>query len=83
MSNLADWFLISGVFLVLTGCLLRMVTMMRASDAISGRAPYGRELIQQHRSLFPQSRLPLWSSVALLAGTVLLAAGVAIALVSR
>ncbi len=66
-----------GIVLVLVGVGLRILMMMRASDARSPctTAP-GRELLRSYSTLFPKSRLPLLMWASLSVGLLLLIAGV-------
>lgn len=69
--------MVVGIVLVLVGVGLRIVMMMRASDArpADTTAP-GRELLRSYSTLFPKSRLPLLMWASLSGGLVLLIAGV-------
>jgi len=77
MNSAADWIVVAGFLLAVTGLALRIVIMMRASDANPATAPplAGRDLIRADRASRPTSRLPLvmWASIA--AGSILLIAG--------
>lgn len=75
---MATWFVIVGLVLLLTGFELRTVQMMQASDATAarGQALYGRDLIRLYGVRFPGSPMPLLMRVSLVAGLLLLAAGI-------
>lgn len=77
MTSKADWLVVVGFLLVLVGFALRIVMMMRSSDAhaanVAGQG--GRDLLRSYGTTFPKSRLPLamWASLSL--GLILLIAG--------
>jgi hypothetical protein len=74
----ADWMVVGGFILAVSGVALRIVMMMRASDAHPAHlaAVGGRHLLRSYRTTFTKSRLPLamWTSLGL--GLVMLIAGV-------
>ena len=78
MASTATWFAIVGFVLLISGFVLRTVAMMKSSDATpaESRILHGRELILQHRRLFPKSPLPLLARSLILSGTLLLVAAV-------
>ncbi len=82
MVSAANWFVSAGFCLVLLGIALRIITMMRASDAAHFSATptvkHGRELISSHKLHFPGSALPVITVVTLAIGGAALVAGVAI-----
>ena len=60
MTAKADWIVVAGFVLAVLGVVLRILIMMRASDARSANAAAtGRELLHSYGSTFPKSRLPL------------------------
>jgi hypothetical protein len=71
-----------GVLAVLAGIGLRIVIMMRASDAggtaVSSR--YGRQLVREYNRSYPNSRLPLLFKLLTSLGAIAVLAGVWIAL---
>jgi hypothetical protein len=78
MANAATWLVVFGFLLLVLGLVLRTALMMRSSDVTSagGRVLHGRDLLRQYRVRFPKSPMPLLMRAALLAGLLLLAAGV-------
>jgi hypothetical protein len=72
-----DWLITSGFFAVLIAVALRIVVMMRASDAggAATAAQHGRQLVYSYRKFFPASRIPLVSMLMLLFGGACLVAG--------
>ncbi len=82
MANAATWLIVLGFLLLVLGFVLRTFLMMRSSDAspAGGGALHGRDLLRQHRVLFPQSPIPLLMRSALLSGVLLLIVGVSIEL---
>ena len=77
MFAAADWLVVVGFFLAGLGVTLRIIILMRSSDAQTpdGRAPYGRQLLRAYRENNPKSKLlmAMWSSLGL--GLVMLIAG--------
>jgi uncharacterized membrane protein len=72
----ADWIVVAGFVLAVLGVVLRILIMMRASDARSANATAtGRELLHSYGAAFPKSRLPLAMWISLSLGLVLLIAG--------
>ena len=73
----ADWMVVGGFILAISGVGLRIVMMMRASDAHSANvaAIGGRDLLRSYGTTFPKSRLPLAMWISLSVGLVLLIAG--------
>lgn len=56
-----DWMITFGFFAVITAAVLRVIMMMRASDAggMTTAAQHGRQLVRAYGRSFPASRLPL------------------------
>ena len=75
MTTKADWIVVAGFVLAVVGVALRILMMMRASDARSPNATTGRELVHSYGATFPKSRLPLAMWISLSLGLVLLIAG--------
>lgn len=77
MSTKADWIVVAGFLLVMTGVGLRVVMMMRSSDARPANVTplAGGDLVRAYRMANPSSWLPriMWTSLC--AGVVLLIAG--------
>ena len=75
----ANWLIVTGFVLLVLGFVMRTFMMMRSSDATAPGAPvlHGRSLVKQYRTAFPRSVAPPLTRSLLLAGTVLLLAGVA------
>jgi hypothetical protein len=82
MSAAATWLIIAGVLLLTSGLVLRTALMMRSSDGTppGARVLHGRELLQQYRQLFPQSRAPGLAKWLAFAGVVLLLSGLGVEL---
>lgn len=80
MATTATWLIVIGFVLLTTGFLLRIVIMMRSSDATAHyhHALHGRELVGQYRRIFPGSTTPLITRAFLLGGTILLLAGLSL-----
>jgi hypothetical protein len=80
MATTATWLIVIGFVLLTTGFVLRIVIMMRSSDADAPdhRALHGRELVGEYRRLFPGSPTPLITRALLTSGTVLLLAGLSV-----
>ena len=80
MSAAGTWLIIAGVLLLTSGLVLRTALMMRSSDGTppGARVLHGRELLQQYRQLFPQSRAPALTKWLLLGGVASLLAGLAV-----
>ena len=77
MNSAADWMVVAGFLLAVTGVALRIVIMMRSSDAgpVTATPLVGRNLVRSYRASHPASKLPavMWISIAI--GLVLLIAG--------
>jgi uncharacterized protein (DUF2252 family) len=77
MNSTADWMVVVGFVLTLTGITLRVVVMMRSSDLNPATSSplVGRALVRAYRAAKPSSKLPwvMWLSIS--AGLVLLIAG--------
>ena len=73
----ADWIVVGGFLLAVSGVALRIVMMMRFSDTHPAHlaAIGGRDLLRSYGTAFPKSRLPLAMWISLTAGLVLLIAG--------
>jgi hypothetical protein len=78
MAATGTAFIIMAIILLVLGLVLRTVVMMRSSDATSaeGRVLHGRELVLQYRHLFPNSPMPRLARGIILAGVLLLIAGI-------
>jgi len=77
MNSAADWIVVSGFLLAVMGVALRIVVMMRSSDAnpLTATPLVGRDLVRSYRSARPGSKLPLAMSILIALGSVLLIAG--------
>ena len=77
MTSGADWLVVAGFALAVLGFALRLVMMMRASDAhpVGATAKQGRELLRSYRTTFPKSRLPMAMWIALALGLITLVIG--------
>jgi hypothetical protein len=76
VTTKADWIVVAGFVLAVLGVILRILMMMRASDARGANAPAtGRQLLRSYNAAFPKSRLPLAMWISLSLGLVLLLAG--------
>jgi hypothetical protein len=77
MSSNVDWMVVAGFLLAALGVSLRVIIMMRSSDAHPANAvpKTGRHLLHAYSSAFPKSRLPIAMWLALGGGLVLLIAG--------
>lgn len=76
MSTTADWMVVAGFVLTVFGVSLRVLMMMRASDAHPANvAARGRDLLRSYGATFPKSRLPLAMWISLSIGLILLVAG--------
>jgi len=76
MSSKADWMVVGGFLLAAFGVTLRIIMMMRSSDARAANVPStGRDLLRSYGATFPKSRLPTVMWVALSIGLVLLISG--------
>jgi len=77
MNSTADWMVVAGFLLAVTGLAIRIVVMMRSSDANPATSSplAGRDLVRAYRAARPASKLPLvmWASIS--AGLILLIAG--------
>lgn len=77
MNTMDDWLVVTGFLLALFGIALRIVIMMRASDARPANlVPLsGNALLRDFRTVNPRSKLPpvMWASLSV--GLVLLIAG--------
>jgi len=82
MATMATWLIIIGFLSLTTGIVLRIVVMMRSSDATAPdhRGLHGRELVGQYRRIFPGSPTPLVARWLLIGGTVTLLAGLSLQL---
>lgn len=80
MATTATWLIVIGFVLLTTGFVLRIVIMMRSSDATAPdhAALHGRDLVRQYRRLFPGSPTPLITRALFTSGTVLLLAGLSV-----
>jgi hypothetical protein len=76
---IANWLVIAGFLLLALGWAMRTILMMRASDTImpGAHALHGRGLLRQYHREFPRSATPLLARSMLIAGSVLLLAGLA------
>jgi len=77
VGSKADWRVVAGFVFALVGLVLRMVMMMRSSDAhpAGAAAKGGREMLRSYRDTFPNSRLPVAMWTALSVGLIMLIAG--------
>jgi len=76
VTTQADWIVVAGFVLAMLGVVLRILMMMRASDARpAGAAATGRELLHSYGVAFPTSRLPMAMWISLSLGLALLIAG--------
>ncbi len=77
MSSTADWMVVAGFLLAAFGVTLRIIMMMRSSDAHPANATpkTGRNLLHSYNSTYPSSRLPITMWLALSGGLILLIAG--------
>jgi len=77
MNGVADWMVVTGFLLAGLGVVLRVVILMRSSDAHppNDQPRRARDLYRAFRAGNPTSPLPtaMWTSVS--AGLVLLIAG--------
>jgi len=77
MNTRADWVVVAGFLLAAFGVALRVVIMMRSSDARPAKATplAGGDLVRAYRVAHPASWLPrvMWASLC--TGLVLLVAG--------
>ena len=73
-----DWLITVGIFAILVGVALRIIAMMRASDAGGSASTtlHGRELMRAHSISFPRSWLPMLSRLFVLVGLAALLVGV-------
>ena len=76
----ANWLIIAGFVLLVFGFALRVVMMMRSSDATpsGARVLHGRALLRQYHTEFPRSVAPMLTRSTLICGAALLLAGLAI-----
>ena len=76
-ASVLDWLITIGVFAVLSGVALRIITMMRARDAsgVGSDTLFGRDLVRAHNRAFPRSWLPMLSRLLLLVGLAFLLVG--------
>jgi hypothetical protein len=74
----ADWVVVGGFLLAVSGVTLLIVMMMRASDEHPTHvaAVGGRHLLRTYGATFPRSRLPIAMWISLGVGLVLLIVGV-------
>jgi hypothetical protein len=72
-----DWLITIGIFAIFAGVALRIIAMMRASDAggSTATALHGRELMRAHSLAFPRSWLPMLSKLLVLVGLAFLLVG--------
>jgi hypothetical protein len=77
MTSRADWIVVAGFVLAVLGLGLRILMMMRSSDAHPANAggKPGRDLLRGYSASYPKSRLPMAMWIALTLGLVLLLAG--------
>jgi hypothetical protein len=77
MNSAADWIVVAGFLFAVTGVALRIVIMMRSSDAnpVAATPLVGRDLVRSYRVARPASKLPLVMWISIAAGSVLLIAG--------
>lgn len=77
MNTKGDWLVVVGFLMALFGVALRVILMMRASDARPANVTplTGGALLRDFRTVNPRSRLPLVMWASLSAGLVLLIAG--------
>ena len=77
MNSTADWMVVAGFLLAVTGLAIRIVVMMRSSDANPATSSplAGRDLVRAYRVANPASKLPLVMWAAISAGLILLIAG--------
>jgi hypothetical protein len=77
MTTSVDWIVTAGFLLAVTGLTLRIVIMMRSSDARpANQTPLvGGNLIRAYRSAHPSSWLPIIMWISVCAGPALLIAG--------
>jgi hypothetical protein len=76
MTSTADWLVVAGFLLCVLGVALRVVIMMRSSDALPVNAALsGTNQMRTVGARKPKSALPLamWTSIS--AGLILLIAG--------
>ena len=67
---------VAGFLLAAFGVTLRIIMMMRSSDAPANATPKGgRNLLRSYNSTYPSSRLPITMWLALAGGLILLIAG--------
>lgn len=77
MTSTADWLVVAGFLLCVSGVVLRIVIMMRSSAVIRADAsPLGEKKMGRLYRPDPKSRLPvvMWTSISV--GLILLLAGV-------
>jgi hypothetical protein len=72
-----DWLVTIGIFAILAGVALRIIAMMRASDAggSAAAALHGQQLVRAHSRTFPQSWLPMLSRLFVLVGLAFVVVG--------
>ena len=77
MNTKADWIVVVGFFLTVSGAVLRTVIMMRSSDARPANATplVGGDLVRSFRVSKPDSWLPRLMWASLCTGLVLLIVG--------
>jgi hypothetical protein len=77
MYTKADWLVVLGFLIALFGVALRIILMMRASDARPANATLlpGNALLRDFRTVNPHSKMPLVMWASLSTGLVLLIAG--------
>lgn len=72
-----DWLISLGIFAVVTGVALRIITMMRAGDAggMAAASLHGQQLVRAFYQYFPKSWLPMLSKLLTLVGLACLLVG--------
>jgi hypothetical protein len=77
VTSKADWIVVAGFLLAVVGLTLRVVMMMRSSDAHPSNvaAKAGHELLRSYSTTYPKSRVPMVMWIALSLGLILLIAG--------
>jgi hypothetical protein len=77
VTSKADWIVVAGFLLAVLGFALRIVIMMRSSDALPANLPAkaGHDLLRNYNTSYPKSHILLFMWTALSLGMVLLIAG--------
>ena len=72
-----DWLISLGIVAILTGVAMRVVAMMRASDAggTTAGSIHGRHLVRAFSLSFPKSWLPMLSKLLTVVGLACLLVG--------